>query len=314
MARAWAWRRPGCRSRDRLGGHGRLQSVGLHCRTSDRTPAAERGVTELETLVAKRLGREPRAIGTFAGPSESGWDEDLRDGRGCLLEAGGQVEDALTGGNVPVLLGAECSIGSDHPACRAPPPPGRPDPVAGRPRRLQHARHQSQRLPGWHGAGRRRPGAGTPASCRTTSTRSAWCWPECATSTAKSARRWSAARSRSSAPSPVETLVAVEHRAGPRARVRAPGRGRDRPRADAGPVPGARGPGGGEGVRRPGGGGREIPAGPGTGGHGLRGTRRSRGAGRCWPRSSCTCSSPCWPWCPRKPASAADRPRPAAAP
>ena len=85
--------------------------VGLHCRTSDRAAAAERGVTELETLVAKRLGREPRAIGSFPGPRESGWEEDLRDGRGCLLEAGGQIEDALTGGNVPVLLAAECSIG-----------------------------------------------------------------------------------------------------------------------------------------------------------------------------------------------------------
>jgi len=85
--------------------------IGLHCRTSDRTPAAERGVTELETLVAKRLGREPRAIGSFSGARESSWDDDLRDGRGCLLEAGGQVEDALTGNNVPVLLAAECSIG-----------------------------------------------------------------------------------------------------------------------------------------------------------------------------------------------------------
>ena len=85
--------------------------VGLHCRTSDRTSAAERGVTELEPLVAKRLGREPRAIGSFSGPRESGWEDDLRDGRGCLLEAGGQVEDALTGNNVPVLLASECSIG-----------------------------------------------------------------------------------------------------------------------------------------------------------------------------------------------------------
>ena len=84
--------------------------VALHCRTSDRTPAAERGVTELETLVAKRLGREPRIIGSFSGARESSWEDDLRDGRGCLLEAGGQVEDALGGGNVPVLLAAECSI------------------------------------------------------------------------------------------------------------------------------------------------------------------------------------------------------------
>lgn len=85
--------------------------VGLHCRTSDRTAAAERGVTELETLVAKRLGREPRTIGTFGGPRESPWEDDLRDARGCLLEAGGQVDDALTGGNTPVLLASEGSIG-----------------------------------------------------------------------------------------------------------------------------------------------------------------------------------------------------------
>ncbi|MGI8749572.1 MAG: arginase family protein [Thermoleophilaceae bacterium] len=85
--------------------------IALHCRTSDRTPAAERGVSELEILVAKRLGRSPRAIGEFSRPREGSWQEDLCDSRGCLLEAGGQVEDALTGGNVPFLLAAECSIG-----------------------------------------------------------------------------------------------------------------------------------------------------------------------------------------------------------
>jgi arginase len=85
--------------------------VGLRCRTSDRTPHAVRGVDELEVLVAKRLGREPRAIGSFAGARTAGWEDDLRDGRGCLLEAGGQVEDALTGGNMPVLLAGDCAIG-----------------------------------------------------------------------------------------------------------------------------------------------------------------------------------------------------------
>jgi arginase family enzyme len=39
-----------------------------------------------------------------------GWEEDLSDAHGCLLEAGGQVEDALTAGRVPVLCAAECSI------------------------------------------------------------------------------------------------------------------------------------------------------------------------------------------------------------
>ncbi|MEJ7817932.1 MAG: arginase family protein [Thermoleophilaceae bacterium] len=85
--------------------------IALHCRTSDRTPAAERGVTELEGLVAKRLGRSPRTIGRFEGAREASWGDDLSDCRGCLLEAGGQVEDALTGANVPILLAAECSIG-----------------------------------------------------------------------------------------------------------------------------------------------------------------------------------------------------------
>jgi arginase len=85
--------------------------IALHCRTSDRTPNAVRGVDELEMLVAKRLGRAPRAIGSFEGARTAGWQDDLRDCRGCLLEAGGQVEDALTGANVPVLLAGDCSVG-----------------------------------------------------------------------------------------------------------------------------------------------------------------------------------------------------------
>jgi len=84
--------------------------VALRCRTSDRTPAAGRGVDELAPLVAKRLGREARTIGEAGTAAETSYDDDLRDHRGCLLEAGGQVEDALGGGNVPVLLAAECSI------------------------------------------------------------------------------------------------------------------------------------------------------------------------------------------------------------
>jgi arginase family enzyme len=38
------------------------------------------------------------------------WREDLANSRGCLLEAGGQVDDALSGGNAPVLLAGDCSI------------------------------------------------------------------------------------------------------------------------------------------------------------------------------------------------------------
>jgi arginase len=84
--------------------------VALVCRTADRTPGAVRGVQTLAPLIGKRLGVEPRTIGTPTDSRETRYDEDLRDSRGCLLEAGGQVEDALTGGRVPVLAAADCSI------------------------------------------------------------------------------------------------------------------------------------------------------------------------------------------------------------
>jgi arginase len=85
--------------------------IAHRCRTSDRTPLAALGVETLAPLFGKRLGREPREIGTPGQPRVGDWREDLVDSRGCLLEAGGQVEDALMGGNAPVLLSAECTIG-----------------------------------------------------------------------------------------------------------------------------------------------------------------------------------------------------------
>jgi len=84
--------------------------VALLCRTADRTPGAVRGVQTLAPLIGKRLGVEPRTIGTPTDPRDAGYEDDLRDSRGCLLEAGGQVEDALTGGRVPVIAAADCSI------------------------------------------------------------------------------------------------------------------------------------------------------------------------------------------------------------
>jgi arginase len=84
--------------------------VGLLCRTSDRTPGAARGAEELAPLVGERLGVEPRMIGTPGEPRVASYDDDLRDSRGCLLEAGGQVDDALSGGNFPLLLAGDCSI------------------------------------------------------------------------------------------------------------------------------------------------------------------------------------------------------------
>jgi len=67
-------------------------------------------VDTLAPLVGGRLGLEPRMIGTSAEPRTTSFEGDLHDSRGCLLEAGGQVDDALSGHNVPVLLAAECSI------------------------------------------------------------------------------------------------------------------------------------------------------------------------------------------------------------
>ncbi|MBX5468927.1 MAG: arginase family protein [Thermoleophilaceae bacterium] len=88
-----------------------ISLIAHRCRTSDRSAGRARGVDALAPLVGKRLGVEPRAIGTPAEPREQRFDRDLADARGCLLEAGGQVEDALVRGDVPVLLAGECSVG-----------------------------------------------------------------------------------------------------------------------------------------------------------------------------------------------------------
>jgi arginase len=82
----------------------------LRCRTSDRTPGAARGAETLAPLVGNALGVEPRVIGSPSDTGPAPYADDLRESRGCLLEAGGQVDDALGGGNVPLLLASDCSI------------------------------------------------------------------------------------------------------------------------------------------------------------------------------------------------------------
>jgi arginase family enzyme len=84
--------------------------VALLCRTSDRTPRAALGAEALAPLVAERLGVEPRLIGTPGEPREGDFADDLRESRGCLLEAGGQVDDALSAGRTPFLLAGDCSV------------------------------------------------------------------------------------------------------------------------------------------------------------------------------------------------------------
>jgi arginase len=80
------------------------QVVGLLCRTSDRVLEAAEGTRELAELLDARI------VGSPGKPLTGAWEDDLRDARGCLLEAGGQVDDALADGRVPVLLASECSV------------------------------------------------------------------------------------------------------------------------------------------------------------------------------------------------------------
>ena len=80
------------------------QVVGLLCRTSDRSPKGAAGTRELAQLLDARM------VGKPGTPRTGGWSDDLRGSKGCLLEAGGQLDDAFEDGRVPILLTAECSI------------------------------------------------------------------------------------------------------------------------------------------------------------------------------------------------------------
>jgi arginase len=78
--------------------------VSLLCRTSDRGPECAEGTRELAKLLDARI------IGSPGEPRALHWEEDLRASRGCLLEAGGQLDDAFEAGLVPILLAGDCSI------------------------------------------------------------------------------------------------------------------------------------------------------------------------------------------------------------
>jgi arginase family enzyme len=87
--------------------------IGMLCRASERVEDAAAGTEALARELAGRYGAgdgRPRLIGSPSPMKVVGWEEDLRDSRGCLLEAGGQVDDALAGGRYPVLVAADCSV------------------------------------------------------------------------------------------------------------------------------------------------------------------------------------------------------------
>jgi arginase family enzyme len=73
------------------------------CRISEHYPTAVRELAEA-------LGVEARFIGEPSEPREQNWKAALEENRGCLLEAGGQVDDALAAGNFPLLIAGDCAI------------------------------------------------------------------------------------------------------------------------------------------------------------------------------------------------------------
>lgn len=86
--------------------------VGLRCPISE-TRRCGTGVAPLAAALGESLGVAPRLIGEPTDrDAKRDWAIDLRDGRGCLLEAGGQVDDALTAGAFPVLVHGDCAIGT----------------------------------------------------------------------------------------------------------------------------------------------------------------------------------------------------------
>jgi arginase len=84
--------------------------ITLACRTSDRVLDGTRGAVALAPMFAEHLGIATHTIGSASAPQVASWADDLEASRGCLMEAGGQVEDSMNGGLAPVLLHSECSL------------------------------------------------------------------------------------------------------------------------------------------------------------------------------------------------------------
>ncbi|HMJ34949.1 MAG TPA: arginase family protein [Baekduia sp.] len=86
-----------------------LSVVGMLCRTAERVSAAE-GTQALVTELAEQREVTPRLIGSPSPVRSVPWEVDIADSRGCLLEAGGQVDDAFVAGDFPLLVAADCSV------------------------------------------------------------------------------------------------------------------------------------------------------------------------------------------------------------
>jgi arginase len=84
--------------------------VAMRCRTADRTQALALGVETLAATIGRQIGAQPRLIGSPQPALPRSYEEDLAASHGCLLEAGGQVEDALNAVTLPVLVAGDGAI------------------------------------------------------------------------------------------------------------------------------------------------------------------------------------------------------------
>jgi len=84
--------------------------ITLACRTSDRLLDGCRGAVTLAPLLAEHLGISTHTVGSACEARVATWSHDLESSRGCLLEAGGQIEDSMNMRLAPVVLHSECSL------------------------------------------------------------------------------------------------------------------------------------------------------------------------------------------------------------
>ncbi len=84
--------------------------VVMRCRCTTADPDTATGLDVLGAALGRRLGVSARPIGTPPDGVLADPRAELQRARGCLLEAGGQVDDALDAGAMPVLLAGDGAI------------------------------------------------------------------------------------------------------------------------------------------------------------------------------------------------------------
>ncbi len=88
----------------------RAALVAMRCRSRTGDPDTATGLEVLGEALARRLGLRARSIGTPRSSVLADPRAELARARGCMLEAGGQIDDALDAGVTPVLLAGDGAI------------------------------------------------------------------------------------------------------------------------------------------------------------------------------------------------------------